>query len=125
MRTIKIFPRTNAKPVHGPSELKLLSASNSLSFAYSLRVALDGEGIETYLSDADSSVSGVLTPMTGSNARVYVLHDEDWERAVQVYGELAGETPTPAAIPPAKPIPAWLTVLLSMLAVLALAMLFR
>ncbi|MEZ5455588.1 MAG: hypothetical protein R3F04_05675 [Lysobacteraceae bacterium] len=105
--------------------IKLLCASNSLSFAYSLRVALDGEGIETFLSDADSSVSGVLTPMTGSSARVYVLHDADWERAVQVYRELAGETAASAATAPAKSIPAWLTVLLSMLIVLAVAMLLR
>ena len=105
--------------------MKLLCASNSLSFAYSLRVALDGEGIETFLSDADSSVSGVLTPMTGSSARVYVLHDADWERAVQVYRELAGETPASAATAPAKAIPAWFTVFLSMLIVLPVAMLLR
>ncbi|TXI79898.1 MAG: hypothetical protein E6Q42_00195 [Dechloromonas sp.] len=105
--------------------MKLLCASNSLSFAYSLRVALDGEGIETYLSDSDSSVSGILAPATGSSARVYVLHDDDWERAVDVYRALAGERPASPPSAPAKRIPAWATVLLSMLSVIAVATLLR
>lgn len=106
--------------------MKLLCASNSLSFAYSLRVALDGEGIETYLSDSDSSVSGILAPATGSSARVYVLHDDDWERAVCVYRELSGESPSQTPTDPAKAfLPAWAVMLLSTLTVLAVAMLLR
>jgi len=106
--------------------IKLLCASNSLSFAYSLRVALDGEGIETFLSDADSSVSGVLTPMTGSSARVYVLHDADWERAVCIYREISGESPSQMPNDPARALlPAWAVILLSTLTVLAVATLVR
>ncbi len=106
--------------------MKLLCATNSLSFAYSLRVALDGEDIETFLSDADSSVSGVLTPMTGSVARVYVLHEKDWERALHIYRDLSGET---AALPmPATTtarLPAAVVVILTMLTVIGVAMLLR
>ena len=105
--------------------MKLLCASNSLSFAYSLRVALDGEGIETYLSDSDSSVSGILAPATGSSARVYVLHDDDWERAVAVYRDLAGDAPVSMPTTPIGRIPPWLAVLISMLSVFAVATLLR
>jgi hypothetical protein len=74
--------------------MKLLSSSNSLAFVHSLRIALDGEGIETYCTDADTALSSIAGPMTGSAARIYVLHEEDWERAVEIMRELSGPTKT-------------------------------
>lgn len=70
--------------------MKLLSSSNSLAFVHSLRIALDGEGIETYCTDADTTLSSIAGPMTGSAARIYVLHEEDWARAVEIIRELSG-----------------------------------
>ena len=77
--------------------MKLLSSSNSLAFVHSLRIALDGEGIETYCTDADTALSSIAGPMTGSAARIYVLHEEDWARAVEIMRELSGPAKTTAA----------------------------
>lgn len=68
--------------------MKLLCSSSSLTFVHSLRIALDGEGIGTFCSDADSNVSGIAGPMTGSAARIYLLDEEDWDRAVAVMKHL-------------------------------------
>lgn len=73
--------------------MKLLCSSGSLAFSHSLRIALDGEGIETYCSDADNVFTNIAGgSLAGSAARIYVLHEEDWERAVEIMNELAGPT---------------------------------
>lgn len=64
--------------------MRLLCASNSLAFVHSLRIALDGEDIASYCTDADATLSSIAGPMTGIAARLYVLHEEDWDRAVEV-----------------------------------------
>ena len=68
--------------------MKLLCSPSSLAFAHSLRIALDGEGIGTFCSYADSNVSGIAGPMTGSAARIYLLDEGDWDRAVEVMRRL-------------------------------------
>ncbi len=68
--------------------MKLLRSSSSLTFVHSLRIALDGEGIDTFCSDADSNLSSIAGPMTGTAARIYVLDEEDWDRAVAVMKHL-------------------------------------
>lgn len=68
--------------------MKLLCSSSSLVFIHSLRIALDGEGIETFCSDADSNLSSIAGPMTGSAARIYLLDEQDWDRAVAVMKQL-------------------------------------
>ncbi|WP_242110530.1 putative signal transducing protein [Luteimonas aquatica] len=99
--------------------MKLLYAATSLSFAQSLRIALDQEEIEYYCSDADASVAGIAGPMGGSPARFYVLHEQDWDRAVDILRALA----QPQQAEPrqaGKPLPVWLVMLSSMLLMMAL-----
>ena len=96
--------------------MKLLCASNNLAFVHTLRIALDGEGIGHHFSDADLTLSSIAGPMTGSAARLYVLNEDDWERAVELFREIDGpENPsTPASGPAAVPgrrWPRWLIVL--------------
>jgi hypothetical protein len=79
--------------------MKLLCSSSSLTFVHSLRIALDGEGIGTFCSDADSNLSSIAGPMTGTAARIYLLDEEDWDRAVAVMKRLdpsIGRTQTKA-----------------------------
>lgn len=88
--------------------MKLLCASNNLAFVHSLRIALDGEGIEHYFSDADTVMSGIAGPMTGSAGRLYILHDEDWARAVELFQMLDGPAPPPSeSARPTKPPSVW------------------
>jgi Putative prokaryotic signal transducing protein len=103
--------------------MKLLCASNSLSFVHSLRIALDGDGIETYCSDADSTLSSIAGPMTGIAARLYVLHEEDWARAIDIMRELSGPAPTTKSAPKRKALPTWAwasiaTVVVALLAII-------
>lgn len=102
--------------------MRLLSSSNSLAFVHSLRIALDGEGIETYCTDADTVFSGVAGPMTGSAARLYVLHEEDWDRAVALMQLLAGPPQPKAkvAAPGRSPMPTWLLIGIGVLLVVAI-----
>ncbi len=54
-----------------------------MAFIHTLRIALDGEGIESYLSDADRLFIGISAgPTVGSSARLYVLNEADWDQAV-------------------------------------------
>lgn len=99
--------------------MKLLSSSNSLAFVHSLRIALDGEGIETYCTDADTALSSIAGPMTGSAARIYVLHEEDWARAVEIMRELSGPTKTTAASRKAT-LPVWFWIAFSAVLVVLL-----
>jgi hypothetical protein len=101
--------------------MQLLCSSSSLAFVHSLRIALEGEGIESYCSDAETtSMSSIAGPI-GSSGRVYVLHEKDWDRAVEIMRELSG--PTKERITPvsAKPLPVWLVVVASAVLVALLA----
>ena len=91
--------------------MKLLCSSSSLAFIHSLRIALTGEDIETFCSDAETtSLSSVAGPI-GSSGRLYVLHAKDWDRAVEIMNELAGHTTDrSSAAPERRPLPSWLVV---------------
>ena len=89
--------------------MKLLCSSGSLAFIHSLRIALNGEEIETFCSDAETtSLSSVAGPI-GSAGRLYVLHEEDWERAVEIMKELSGPVvERVTAVSRRPPLPTWL-----------------
>jgi len=101
--------------------MKLLCSSSSLAFIHSLRIALEGEGIDTFCSDAETtSLSSIAGPI-GSAGRVYVLHEEDWNRAVDIMRELSGPARERIAAAPNKaPLPVWLVVGVSALLAAAL-----
>jgi len=101
--------------------MKLLCSSGSLAFIHSLRIALEGEGIETFCSDAETtSLSSIAGPI-GSSGRLYVLHEDDWNRAVDIMRELSGPTKERTAAASGKaPLPAWLVVGVSALLAAAL-----
>jgi len=63
--------------------MQLLYASPSFGFGHTLRIALEGEGIHAFCSDADNAVAGLGGPMAGLQTRVYVAPD-DYARAVDV-----------------------------------------
>ena len=102
--------------------MKLLCSSGSLAFIHSLRIALDGEEIETFCSDAETtSLSSVAGPI-GSAGRLYVIHEEDWERAVGILKELSGPVREQvAALPTKTPLPTWLVVGVSAIFIAVLA----
>ena len=93
--------------------MKLLCASTSIGFIQSLRIALEGEGIECFCSDSDRVFSSVAGPMLGSAARLYVLHEADWPEAVRLLGELAPPAPSkPGHTGPERTLPRWLSLML-------------
>ena len=102
--------------------MKLLCTSSSLAFIHSLRIALEGEDIENYCSDAETtSLSSIVGPV-GSSGRVYVLHEEDWNRAVEIMRELSG--PAKERVPTAavnSRFPTWLVIGVSALLVAVIA----
>ena len=102
--------------------MQLLCSSSSLAFIHSLRIALEGEGIESYCSDAETtSMSSIAGPI-GSSGRVYVLHQKDWNRAVEIMRELSGPAKERESAVPAKPpLPVWLVVAASAVVVAVLA----
>jgi hypothetical protein len=104
--------------------MKLLCASNDLAFIHGLRIALDGEDIAHHFSDADMTLSSLAGPMTGSAARLYVIEEADWPRAVALYQRLdtqAGDAvSSPAPSQPSKPWPRGLVVVVSALVFAAL-----
>lgn len=97
--------------------MKLLCASNNLAFIHALRIALDGEGIAHHFSDADQTLSSLAGPMTGSAARLYVVDDADWARAVALFKELDAPEASPPesaeAEGPAKPTSKWIVMMVS------------
>ena len=104
--------------------MKLLCASNNLAFIHALRIALDGEGIAHHFSDADMTLSSLAGPMTGSAARLYVIDEADWSRAVELFQSMdaSAESGNQKAEhrPTAKPWPRWLVVVVSAMAFAAL-----
>jgi hypothetical protein len=91
--------------------MKLLCASNSEAFAQSLRIALDAEGIDAYCSEPDLALASIAGPIAGGGGRVYVLHEDDWPRAVEI---LRGLSPPREVAPPrAEPkrrMPTWMII---------------
>lgn len=63
--------------------MKLLCSSSNLGYLISLDIALQAEGIETFLSDADRMTAGLAGPMA-SAGRLYVLNEDDLEQAVRI-----------------------------------------
>ncbi|RYG98045.1 MAG: DUF2007 domain-containing protein [Alphaproteobacteria bacterium] len=104
------------------AHMKLLCSSGSLAFIHSLRIALDGEEIETFCSDAETtSLSSVAGPV-GSAGRLYVLHEEDWERSVEIMKELSGPVRERIAPLPRKAsLPTWLVIGVSAIFIAVLA----
>jgi hypothetical protein len=102
--------------------MRLLCAS-SLAFVHSLRIALEGEDIETYCSDADMVMANITGPLTAGAARLYVLHDEDWDRALAVMHNLSPPTERkPRAVPQNQSaLSKWVFIGVSALAVVLLA----
>ena len=82
--------------------MQLLYASPSFGFGHTLRIALEGEGIRAFCSDADNAVAGLGGPMAGLKTRVYVATD-DYARAVDVLERMLSED---VAEPEAEPAPA-------------------
>jgi hypothetical protein len=94
--------------------MQLLYASTSLGFGHTLRIALEGEGISAFCSDADAAVAGIGGPMAGVRTRVYVP-SEDYPRAVDVLERMLADDAPPAAAPPhapaRRPLPMWVIML--------------
>lgn len=89
--------------------MKLLCSVSNLGYLMSLKIALDAEGIETYLSDADRVMGGIAGPM-GTVGRLYLLDEDDLDVAREVMKSL--ESADPSAADPVvaikrKPIPPW------------------
>jgi len=83
-----------------------------MAFIHSLRIALEGEGIENYMSDADRVFMGISAgPTVGSSARLYVLKEDDWEKAVALLRMLDGSNDKPPVASTrvkGRPVPKWL-----------------
>jgi len=105
--------------------MKLLCASNSMAFSQSLRIALEAEDIETFCSDPDFALGSIAGQVAGGGGRVYVLHEADWARAVEILSDLSGSS-APAAGPSVSTragpsIPKWLLISIAALGTLVLA----
>lgn len=104
--------------------MRLLYSSTSMAFTQSLRVVLDREDIGYFCSDADSSLAGIGGPAGGSPSRIYVLHEEDWDRAVEALQEiLPHPKPADAATAARKPISTGAIIAASALAAALIAVL--
>jgi hypothetical protein len=83
-----------------------------MAFIHSLRIALEGEGIENFLSDGDRVFIGISGgPTVGSSARLYVLEEADWEKAVALLRMLDGSNDKQAIAPSpgkSRSMPKWL-----------------
>jgi hypothetical protein len=92
--------------------MQLLCASSSIAFIHSLRIALDGEGIRNYMSDADRVFIGISAgPTVGGSARLYVLDEADWDKAVALMRMLDGSNDKQTVAPTlvkSRPLPKWL-----------------
>lgn len=93
--------------------MQLLYAATSVEFGNALRIALEGEGIETHFSDADLSIAGLGLAATGERMRIYVP-TEDYPQAMEVLDRLLAEDearmPAKPLRAPRKPMPMWVVV---------------
>jgi hypothetical protein len=88
--------------------MKLLCSSNSIAFAQSLRIALEAEDIETFCSNPDLALGSIAGPVAGGGGRVYVLHESDWPRAVEILEHLSPRSePTARPAEPKYRMPRW------------------
>ncbi len=91
--------------------MKLLYTTSSLSFTQLVCLTFDREEIPYFSSDTDPATSGLGSPFMIRQCRIYLLHEEHWDRAVELLHELgafSAEEQEPR--PPAKRMPAWLVV---------------
>ena len=74
-----------------------------------MRIALESEDIETYLSDADRATAGLTS--AGNAGRLYLLNQDDMDSALRVMRSLelesTGDQPV-KAVSSGKPLPFWL-----------------
>lgn len=92
--------------------MKLLCSVSNLGYLASLKVALDAEGIDTYVSDADRVMGGIAGPM-GTAGRLYLLDENDLEAAREVMRSLESTDRIPAdpvATAKRRPVPPWIVV---------------
>ena len=91
----------------------LLCSPGSMSLAQHVRLLLDREGIPYYFSDADMSVAGIGGPMGASQSRIYIMHEEDLERALELLKEADPVkehtvSPEKSSVKESKPYPLWM-----------------
>jgi hypothetical protein len=93
--------------------MQLLYAATSVEFGHALRMALEGEGIETHFTDSDLSIAGLGIGATGERIRIYVPMD-DYPQAAEVLQRMLAEDearlPAKPVAPPRKPMPMWLVI---------------
>ena len=92
--------------------MKLLCSVSNLGYLVSLKIALDAEGIETYVSDADRVMGGIAGPM-GTVGRLYLIDEDDFEAAHEVVRSLepTGAVGTgPSDTIKRKPISPWIII---------------
>jgi len=116
--------------------MKLLCAPSNLGYLISLDIALQSEGIETFLSDADRVTAGLASGMV-SAGRLYVLDDGEFERAMGIAESLERDADSetgkeaapqataaagggPVVSPPRTLFSRWLTTLLAALTLVLL-----
>jgi hypothetical protein len=93
--------------------MQLLYQTSSHSFAQLVCMTLDREGIEYFSSDSDPASTGLASPFVMRQCRIYLLHAEDWDRAVNWLSELgAFATPSTSPTEPRRKRPTWLIPLL-------------
>ena len=89
--------------------MQFLCASSDYGFLISLRIALESEDIETYLSDADRATAGLTS--AGNAGRLYLLNPDDMDSALRVMKSLEPESNADHPVPTVssgKPLSAWL-----------------
>jgi len=105
--------------------MEYLCSSSDYGFLISLQIALDSEGIETFLSDADRATAGITG--AGNAGRLYLLNSEDLPAARQIVGSLTQGSPTKnrqaRTEEPPRESPRWLVPLILLSAVLVIGFL--
>lgn len=101
--------------------MKLVYTTSSLSFTQLVCLTFDREEIPYYSSDTDPATSGLGSPLMIRQCRIYLLRDEDWDRAVGLLHELGAFSKEElSAPPPAKKAPMWVVVLIGVVVALFL-----
>lgn len=96
--------------------MRLLCTSDSIAFIQSLRIALEGENIAVHCSDPLLNPVGLLGPIAGAGGRIYVLQEDDWARAVEIYRELDKSADTPQQAPATGTPSRWIAIVVGVIA---------